>query len=163
VSVGVAIGVFCVSLAACLTASLFFGRRLDAVSEHLGASEGLHGILTAVGADAPEIATAIAAVAASHGSLGVGVVIGSNVFNLAALLGLSAVIAGRVAIHRHGLLFNGAAALLVTGIAAALVLGSLDGVVATILLVAVFGPYVLLLSMSGSPCTGAVRRSSARR
>jgi cation:H+ antiporter len=163
VSVGVAIGVFSVSLAACLTASLFFGRRLDAVSEHLGASEGLHGILTAVGADAPEIATAIAAVAASHGSLGVGVVIGSNVFNLAALLGLSAVIAGRVAIHRHGLLFNGAAALLVTGIAAALVLGSLDGVVATILLVAVFGPYVLLLSIRPARLHRVVPPGRARR
>jgi cation:H+ antiporter len=163
VSVGVAIGVFCVSLAACLSASLFFGRRLDAVSEHLRASEGLHGILTALGADAPEIATAIAAVAASHGSLGVGVVIGSNVFNLAALLGLSAVIAGRVAIHRHGLLLNGAAGLLVAGIATAMVLGALSGVVATVLLFVVFGPYVLLLSIRPARLHSVVPAGRARR
>lgn len=161
-SVGVAIGVFCASLAACLSASLVFGRRLDGVSEHFGASEGLHGILTALGADAPEIATAIAAVAASHGSLGVGVVVGSNVFNLAALLGLSAVVAGQVAVHRHGLVFNGTAALLVAGIATALVLGALDAIVAAILLVVVFGPYVALLSMSPARLPRIVPWGSAR-
>jgi len=146
-SVGTAIAVFCVSVGASIVASLVFARKLDKVSESLGASEGLHGILTALGADAPEISTAIAALAASHGKLGVGVVIGSNVFNLAALLGLSAVIAGRVGIHRHGLLFNGGAALLVTGIAAALVLKGIGAVPATLLLLVVFGPYVFLLSI----------------
>src|SRR6059036_690606 len=131
-SVETAIPVFCVSVAASIVASLVFARKLDEVSEWLGVSEGLHGILTALGADAPEISTAIAAVAASHGQLGVGVVIGSNVFNLAALLGLSAVVAGHVAIHRHGLLLNGAAALGVSGVATALVLGAVGAVPATI-------------------------------
>ncbi len=149
-SVGAAVPIFCVSLAASLAASLVFARRLDGVSERLGASEGLHGILTALGADAPEISTAIAALVASHAKVGVGVVIGSNVFNLAALLGLSAVVAGHVRIHRHGLLFNGGAALLVTGIAAALVLRGIGAVAATALLLAVLGPYVLLLSIRPS-------------
>jgi cation:H+ antiporter len=147
VSVGTAVPVFCVSVAASLVASLVFARKLDEVSERFGASEGLHGILTALGADAPEISTAVAAVAASHGRLGVGVIIGSNVFNLAALLGLSAVVAGHVAIHRHGLLFNGGVALIVTGIAAALVLGAIGALPATLLVVAVLAPYVFFLSI----------------
>ena len=63
--------------------------KLDRLSERLGVSEGLHGILTAIGADAPEVSAAIAALVASDKTVGVGVVIGSNVFNLAALLGLS--------------------------------------------------------------------------
>ena len=146
-SVGTSIAVFCVSVAASLVASLVFARKLDEVSERLGASEGLHGILTALGADAPEISTAIAAMAASHGKLGVGVVIGSNVFNLAALLGLSAIVAGHVGIHRHGLLFNGGAALLVTGVGTALVLQAIGAIAATLLLVAVLGPYVFFLSI----------------
>jgi cation:H+ antiporter len=145
-SVAAAIPVFCACVAASLVASLVFGRTLDRVSEGLGASEGLHGILTALGADAPEISTAIAALLASRGDLGVGVVVGSNVFNLAALLGLSAIVSGRVAIHRHGLLFNGVVALAVTGIGIALVLGAIGAVWATILLLAVFAPYVFLLS-----------------
>lgn len=162
-SVGAAIPVFCVSVAASLAASLVFGRKLDEVSERLGASEGLHGILTALGADAPEISTAIAAVAASHGKLGVGVVIGSNVFNLAALLGLSAVVAGHVAIHRHGLLLNGGAALAVTGIAAALIFGAVGAVPATILLFAVLGPYVVLLSTRPARIARLVPAGSTQR
>lgn len=162
-SVGTAIPVFCVSVAASLVTSLVFARKLDEVSERFGASEGLHGILTALGADAPEISTAIAAVAASHGRLGVGVIIGSNVFNLAALLGLSAVVAGHVRIHRHGLLFNGGVALLVTGIAAALVLGAFGALAATLLLGAVFAPYVFFLSIRRARIERIVPAGPARR
>lgn len=162
-SVGAAIAVFCASVAASLVASLVFARKLDEVSERLGASEGLHGILTALGADAPEISTAIAAIAASHGKLGVGVVIGSNVFNLVALLGLSAVVAGHVGIHRHGLLFNGGAALLVTGIAAALVLQAVGAIAATLLLVAVLGPYVFFLSIRRARIERIVPAGRAQR
>jgi cation:H+ antiporter len=149
-SVAAAIPVFCVCVVASLVASLVFGRKLDEVSERFGATEGLHGILTALGADAPEISTAIAALVSAHGKLGVGVVIGSNLFNLAALLGLSAIVAGGVAIHRHGLLFNGSAALAVTGIGTALVLGAIGAVAATLLIFALLGPYVFLLSISAA-------------
>src|SRR4051794_18344596 len=145
--VGAAIAVFCVCVAASLGASLVFGRKIDRVSERLGVSEGLHGILTALGADAPEISTAIAAVASSHEDAGIGVVIGASTFNLAALLGLSALIAGRVAIHRHGLLLNGVAGLAVVGIGTALVLGAIGATAATILIVAVFVPYAVLLAL----------------
>jgi cation:H+ antiporter len=162
-SVAAAVPVFCASVAASLVASLVFARTLDEVSERLGASEGLHGILTAFGADAPEISTAITALAASHGKLGVGVVIGSNVFNLAALLGLSAVVAGHVRIHRHGLLFNGGVALIVTGIAAALVLGAIGALAATLLLAAVLGPYVFFLSIRPARITRIVPTGPARR
>src|SRR5216683_5185263 len=64
-----------------------FARELDRIGERLGFSEALLGMVTALGADAPEIASAVAAVVAGHKETGVGVVVGSNVFNLAALLG----------------------------------------------------------------------------
>jgi cation:H+ antiporter len=146
VSTGLAIPVFCASLALTLAATVVFARELDRLSERLGISEGLHGILTALGADAPEIATAVAALVSSRSKIGVGVVVGSNVFNLAALLGLSAVVAGRVRIHRHGLLLNGAVGLAVAGLAVALVLGAIGAVVATVLLLAVFVPYAIVLT-----------------
>jgi cation:H+ antiporter len=147
VSTGLAIPVFCASLALTLVATVVFARELDRLSERLGVSEGLHGILTALGADAPEIATAVAALVSSHSKIGVGVVVGSNVFNLAALLGLSALVAGHVRIHRHGLLLNGGVALAVTVLAAALVLGAIGAVAATVLLVAVLAPYMFFLSI----------------
>src|SRR5262249_51591368 len=124
-STGLAIPLFCVSLALTLVATVVFAREIDRASERLGLSEGLHGILTALGADAPEIATAVAALVSSDTKVGVGVVIGSNVFNLAALLGLSALVAGYVEIHRHGLLLNGGVAVAVSALTAAQVLGAI--------------------------------------
>jgi cation:H+ antiporter len=148
-SVGVAIAVFCACVAASLGASLVFGRKLDRVSERLGVSEGLHGILTALGADAPEISTAIAAIVAGHDDAGVGVVIGASTFNLAALLGVSALVAGSVAIHRHGLLLNGLVGLAVVGAGVALLLGAIAAWTALVLIAAVFVPYVVVLATPG--------------
>ncbi len=144
---GFAIPLFCVSLALTLIATVYFARQIDRASERLGVSEGLHGILTALGADAPEIASAVAALVASQSKIGVGIVVGSNVFNLAALLGVSALVAGKVPIHRHGLLLNGGVALAVTALVAAQILGAIGAVAATVLLFAVFVPYVVLLSI----------------
>src|SRR3954467_208599 len=86
-----------------VVASIVLARELDRIGERLGFSEALLGIVTPVGAGAPEIASAVSALVTGHEDPGVGVVVGSNVFNIAALLGLSAVIAGRVRIHAHGL------------------------------------------------------------
>jgi cation:H+ antiporter len=162
-SVATAIPVFCACVAASLGASLVFGRKLDGVSERLGVSEGLHGILTALGADAPEISTAIAAIVAGHDDAGVGVVIGASTFNLAALLGVSALVAGSVVIHRHGLLLNGLVGLVVVGIGAALLLGAIGEWAAVVLIAVVFVPYVVLLAAprrAGGVLGAAVREEA---
>ena len=57
-------------------------------------------MLTALAADAPEITAAVTALGRHDHSVGTGVAIGSNVFNLAALLGLASVVAGQIALHR---------------------------------------------------------------
>src|SRR3954451_22899596 len=101
-SVPVAALLFVGSFAITVAASIVLARELDRVGERLGFSEALLGIVTALGADAPEIASAVAAVVAGHEDTGVGVVVGSNIFNIAGLLGISALIAGSVRIHRHG-------------------------------------------------------------
>ena len=93
-----------------VASSVVLARELDRIGERLGFSEALLGIVTALGADAPEIASAVAALVAGHKATGVGVVVGSNVFNLAGLLGISALVAGPVRIHRHGLVLNGGVA-----------------------------------------------------
>ena len=162
-STGLAVPLFCVSIVLTLIATVAFARQLDRASERIGASEGLHGILTALGADAPEISSAIAALVIGNSQVGVGVVVGSNVFNLAALLGVSAVVAGHVRIHRHGLLLNGGVALAVTGILTALILGALGAVPATILLVAVIAPYVYFLSARPARIAQVVRVPAVRR
>jgi cation:H+ antiporter len=49
----------------------------------------------------------VTALARGQAAVGAGVVTGSNVFNLAALLGLAAVVAGRIAVHRRVVLLAG--------------------------------------------------------
>jgi cation:H+ antiporter len=128
-------------------ASEFLTRGLENIGARLRFSEGLLGIVTALGADAPEICAASAALFSSHHDVGIGVVLGSNVFNLAGLLGLSAVIVGKVDIGREGLLLNGGVALFVAGVVTALVLGLTVPWFSVVLLFVVLIPYVVLLAM----------------
>src|SRR5258705_3317387 len=127
--------------------SVVLARELDRIGQRLGFSEALLGMVTALGADAPEIASAVAAVVAGHEDTGVGVVVGSNVFNLAALLGVSALIAGPVRIHGHGLLLNGGVAVLVAVIGAVVAEDNLPAGVGVIPAPVRLAPYVVLSAL----------------
>jgi cation:H+ antiporter len=113
----------------------------------LGWREGLLGLLTALGADAPEIASAVLALRAGAPDVGIGVVLGSNLFNLAALLGLSALVAGHVRVRRAGLALNGGVAVLAALLAGALLVGRLGPVDTVLPLLVVFIPYVAVLAL----------------
>jgi cation:H+ antiporter len=140
-----------------LLAASFFARRLDQVGLRLGLPETLLGLLTALAADAPELSSAIAALVKGAHSVGVGVVLGSNVFNLAAMVGLSAVICGRIRLHREALAVEGAVGLAVTLIAAALVTKLFGAAVTLVLLALVLLPYLLLLSLGPARATRRLR------
>jgi cation:H+ antiporter len=146
-SVPVALLLFAGSFALTVASSLVLARELDRIGERLGFSEALLGIVTALGADAPEIASAVAAVIAGHTDTGVGVVIGSNVFNLAGLLGLSALIAAPVRIHPHGLVLNGGVAILVAVFGALIAVEVLPGWLGLILVLLVLAPYVTVSAL----------------
>src|SRR3954466_2579723 len=90
--------IFLASLAVTLAAAAFFARRLDRVGLRLGLPETLLGLLTPLAGDAPETASAIAALVKGENSVGVGVILGSNVFNLAAMVGFSALLCGSIRI-----------------------------------------------------------------
>src|SRR5437867_12351019 len=125
-----------------VASSVVLARELDRIGERLGFSEALLGIVTAVGADAPEIASAVAAVVAGHEDTGVGVVVGSNVFNLAALLGVSALIAGPVRIHKHGLWLNGGVAVVVATVGLLVATDLVPAAVGLVLAVLALAPSV---------------------
>src|SRR5664280_771442 len=116
---------FALSAAVSLAASVLLVSRLERVGERLGMSEALLGLVAALAADGPEITASVTALASGHGTVGIGVTLGSNVFNLAALLGLSAVVAGRIVLHRRAIILVGALglwiALLSLGVVAGLV------------------------------------------
>ena len=121
-SIPVAIAVFVVSLVATLAAAAVFAERLDRLGEHLGLPEGVVGLLTAAGADAPELASAIVALASGASGAGFGVVVGASVFNLATMLGLSALAAGAVFVSTRTAALEGGVSVVV--VAAVLVYGA---------------------------------------
>jgi cation:H+ antiporter len=74
-----------------------------------------------------------------------GVVLGSNAFNLAAMIGMSAVLAGGVHLTRRSLLVEGAVALLAAVIAAGLILDVISAGVAVAAFALVAVPYLVQL------------------
>ncbi len=146
-SVGVAIFVFLACLITTLVSSEVLVRGLTVLGSKLTLTEGFLGLLTALGADAPEIASAIAALLAGAADLGRGVVLGSNLFNLAMLLGLSAVLAGQVRIRRQGLLLDGSVALFTLLVVAALLLGLFTPLLTVALLAVLLIPSLLQVGL----------------
>jgi cation:H+ antiporter len=90
-----------------LATSWVLVTRLERVGDRVGLSEALLGVCAALGADAPEITSSISAVLQHQRIIGAGVVIGSNTFNLAALLGLGAVVSVFIALHRRVVALGG--------------------------------------------------------
>jgi cation:H+ antiporter len=146
-SVPEAIGIFLCSLTLIVIASIILSRRLAQVGMWLRLSASLLGLIAAFGADAPEIASSLSALQAGEHDLGLGIVIGSNLFNLATLLGLSALVAGSLRIHRRTLLLDGAIALCILALTVTELLGGLPGSWALILIAAIMIPYVTALAI----------------
>jgi len=148
VSTGLALLVFAVSLCATLFAASVFAERLDVLGHRLQLPEALIGVLTAAGADAPELSSAVVALAQGSHAVGLGVVVGSNVFNIAAMLGLSAIVVGRVRLAPEALALEGGAALLITVIVGLLVFGVLPAWATVLLVVLVLVPYGIVVSVA---------------
>ena len=144
---------FLISLAATLAASGLFARRLDALGVRLGIPEALLGLLTALAADGPELSSGLTAMVRGQNGVGVGVLIGSNLFNLAAMVGLSALLAGSVRLDRPALTLEGAFALFVITGAGGVLFGPLSAWPAVVLLAAAAIPYRVLLGRG--TCHGA--------
>src|SRR5438067_6961919 len=106
-SPALAVPLFLVSLVVTLAAARLFARRLDRLGVRFGFPEALIGLLTALAADGPEISSALFALIKGANDVGIGVLVGSNGFNLAAMIGVSGVLAGGVLVARGTLLLEG--------------------------------------------------------
>lgn len=139
---------FVLAAAVSLGASWQLVTALERVGARLRLSEALLGMLAALAADAPEITAAVTALVHHDQRIGAGVIVGSNVFNLAALIGVSGVVAGFVALHRRVIELAGAVALWMAGVTAAVVLGACSPLVGLLGVLAVLGPYLVVLGIS---------------
>lgn len=100
-----------------LAASALLASRIERLGARVGISEALLGMLAALGADSPEITSSVTALRSGQHAIGLGVVLGSNVFNLAALLGVGALAAGHVTLHRRVIILEGTVAMWIVGTA----------------------------------------------
>ena len=141
----VAVPLFVASLVVTLAAARSFAQRLDRIGTRFGLPEAVIGLLTAVAADGPEISSALVALVKGAHSTSVGVLVGSNAFNLAAMIGVSALLTGCVWLSRRDLAPEGAVCAAITMIAAAVLLRWLAPVPGAVLTAAVIVPYALWL------------------
>jgi cation:H+ antiporter len=141
-------GLFVFAAAISLTTSWLLVSRLERIGARIGLSEALLGMLAALAADAPEITASVTALAGHHARIGAGVVIGSNVFNLAALLGVSAIVAGEIRLHRRVILLEGTVALLIATVCLGVVLGGPGPGVGLLVSACVLVPYLVVSGVS---------------
>jgi cation:H+ antiporter len=145
-SVDVSIAAFALGAIVSLATSWVLVTRLERVGERLGLSEALLGLVAAFAADAPEITASVTALVHHQRAVGAGVTIGSNVFNLAALLGVGAVVAGRIELHRKVVVLGGTVAVAISLVCLLSVGGALTAGIGLALVLVVLVPYALILS-----------------
>ncbi|MEL7423489.1 MAG: calcium/sodium antiporter [Bacteroidota bacterium] len=94
------IGIFVASLATLLKASDWFVDSAEAIGLSLGISPFIIGVtIVAFGTSLPELATSIASVFAGESEIVIGNVVGSNITNIALVLGLTAVVVKNIEIE----------------------------------------------------------------
>jgi cation:H+ antiporter len=147
VSTEFAVAAFLIALAATLGASEVLVGGLSRLGLKLGLAAGLLGMLTALGADSPEIASATSAAFSGARDVGVGVILGSNLFNLAALLGLPGILGRRLTFPRLVPVADGCANMVTTLVAAGLLLGVIPAREAVALFVLILALYAGALAL----------------
>jgi len=158
---------FVASLAAVLAASDRLVRAVEAAGDHFAWPPALVGLVAAAGADGPEVTAAIVSLVKGQHDVSLGVILGSNLFNLAALLGLPILLVGFVGARRRGVVLNGTTLVVVTILAALLVAGKLPVLLVDGLVAATLAAYasVLIRGNTGPAAglTGAVGGAPARQ
>ncbi len=90
-----------------------FVDNLVEIGESLGVSHMILGVTaSAIGTSLPEFGSAMIAILTGSSDIGVGVVIGSNIWNIAGILGISAFVAGFIQTNRQELTRDGLMTLL---------------------------------------------------
>lgn len=151
---------FLISLAGVLLASDRLVAAVEAAGDRYSWPAALVGLLAAAGADGPEVSASCIALLAGAHDVSLGVILGSNMFNLAAVLGLPIVLVGYIAVRRRGLLLNGGSMLLTTLIAEAVVLGTIPPAAGLALAAGVLGLYLYLVVQPGT--LPALQRGTAQ-
>jgi cation:H+ antiporter len=88
-SLSLLVSAFVVSLLLAVGASAWFTRRLETISDLFDLSPGLLSLLGALGANIPNYVASLVATASGQLVVGLGIILGSNIYNMAIILGIS--------------------------------------------------------------------------
>lgn len=160
---GLAAVYFVVSLVATLYAAAVFADRLDKLGARLGLPEALLGLLTAAGADAPEIASAVAALLSGAKETGFGVLMGASVLNLATMIGLSTLVCGCIRLRREQLVLEGGVAIGAALLVVLMVFRVLPAGAALGLALVLLVPYVAVVALAEGRVLSVRSRLTLRR
>src|SRR5437016_6179255 len=84
----IALLLFLISLIIVMVTAAWFTRRLEALCELFGLSIGILSLLSAIGANIPNYAASTDAIITGHTGVGIGIIVGSGIYNIAIILGL---------------------------------------------------------------------------
>jgi cation:H+ antiporter len=143
-SVAIDFPVFVFAAAVSLFASGILVVRLERIAKRYGLTETALGLLAALAADAPEISSSVTALIHHDQGVSVGIVVGSNLFNLATLLGLAAVLASPLVLGRALTLVEGIPAIALAVISACMLARWISPVFALVAVLVVVTPYIAL-------------------
>jgi cation:H+ antiporter len=91
--------VFAAALLIAVSGAAWFTRSLEDLSDRWRFSPGLLGLVSAVGANAPNYTASLTAFASRQPLVGQGIIVGSNIYNLAIILGIAVLVLP----GRHGI------------------------------------------------------------
>lgn len=98
------VGILAISLIIVIKSADIFVDNLVEIGATLGISQIILGVTaSAIGTSLPEFGSALIASLSGSVELGVGTVIGSNIWNIAGILGISATVAGLIRTNKDGL------------------------------------------------------------
>lgn len=138
----------------------YFVPSLEKISENLQLSEDVAGAtFMAAGSSAPELFTSLIGVFITKGDVGVGTIVGSAVFNILVIIGLSGIFAGQTVILTWWPLFRDSMYYILSVLTLILVIYD-DKVVwwESLLLVTLYGIYIVIMKFNSQLLAFATRQ-----
>lgn len=138
----------------------YFVPSLEKISENLHLSEDVAGAtFMAAGSSAPELFTSLIGVFITKGDVGVGTIVGSAVFNILVIIGLSGIFAGQTVILTWWSLFRDSMYYILSVLTLIMVIYD-DRVVwwESILLMTLYGIYIIIMKFNSQILTFVMRQ-----
>ncbi|WP_414470368.1 calcium/sodium antiporter [Methanobacterium sp. ACI-7] len=160
------LGILVASLLIVIKAADLFVDNLVDIGESLGISQIILGVTaSAIGTSLPEFGSAMIATLTGSTEIGVGVVIGSNIWNIAGILGISAFFAGVIHTNRQEIMRDGMMTLLTALILMGFLLfvNEITRIVGIVLIIVYIGYFAILIRAQKESSKNSSKANNLRK